>query len=149
MTTTPVPSFRRRLISLLYECLLLGAVLLVFFLLPQASLAVFAGLVASNGVLWVHLFTLLLLYFCVCWLRGGQTLAMQTWRIRVVDSQGGGLRPMQAVLRYCAGWLSVGLGGLGFLWCLIDRDGQFLHDRIADTRLVEIPSTSRKNDGQS
>jgi uncharacterized RDD family membrane protein YckC len=43
---------------------------------------------------------------------------------------------MQAVLRYLAAWPSILLFGIGILWFLVDRDKQFLHDRIAGTRIV-------------
>jgi uncharacterized RDD family membrane protein YckC len=130
------PSFFRRMTSMVYECFLLGAVVVVFFLLPQTLFGVFTGIAVYPSVLWVHFFVLLLAYFCWFWVRGGQTLAMKTWKIQVVDVSGGPLRPMQAVLRYCAAWFGVILGGFGILWSLVDRDRQFLHDRIADTRLI-------------
>lgn len=129
----------RRLISLVYESLLLGAVIVVFFLLPQTLLGVFAGVATPPGGLMAHFFLLLLVYFCWFWLHGGQTLAMKTWRVCLTDISGKPLRPMQAVLRYCGAWASIGLGGLGLLWALVDQDKQFLHDRIAGTRLVELP----------
>jgi len=28
------------------------------------------------------------------------------------------------------------LAGAGFLWALVDRDGLFLHDRLAGTRII-------------
>jgi uncharacterized RDD family membrane protein YckC len=135
----PVPSILRRLTSMLYECFLLGAVIAVFFLLPQALIGVFSGVAVLPSVLWAHFFLLLLVYFSWFWVRGGQTLAMKTWRIQVVDTHGGTLRPMQAVLRFCAAWFGIAFCGLGILWCLVDRERQFLHDRLADTRLIELP----------
>lgn len=142
------PGLVRRLTSLVYECFLLGAVAVVFFLLPQTLLGVFTGIAVPSGVLWVHFFVLLMVYFSWFWLRGGQTLAMKTWRIRVIDKQGGPLRPMQAVLRYCAAWFGIGFAGLGILWSLVDRDRQFLHDRIADTRLVMLAPLDQAHQAQ-
>ena len=98
-------------------------------------------------------------YFLWCWLRGGQTLAMKAWRIRVVASNGECLSPRLALLRFAWACLSVGafliaiaaalimrspwlafamlgVSGSGLGWALVDRDRQFLHDRLAGTRLV-------------
>ncbi|MBP7489923.1 MAG: RDD family protein, partial [Azospira sp.] len=59
-----------------------------------------------------------------------------TWRIRLVNANGGGIQPLQALLRYLLAWPSLGFFGAGLVWALFDRDGQFLHDRLAGTRLV-------------
>lgn len=134
--TRPAPAIARRLAAMFYELILIAAVIIVALILPHMLLGAFAHVQLSHVVIKVHLFVVLLIYFCWFWVNGGQTLAMKTWRIRVVDVGGGRLRPAQAALRYMAAWLSVGLAGIGILWALVDRDGQFLHDRLADTRLV-------------
>jgi uncharacterized RDD family membrane protein YckC len=67
-------------------------------------------------------------YFLWCWLRGGQTLAMKAWHIRLVD-----VTPRKAVLRFV---LALLLLPASIAWALFDRDRQFLHDRLAGTRLV-------------
>jgi uncharacterized RDD family membrane protein YckC len=48
------------------------------------------------------------------------------------------VRPAQALLRYLLCWPSIILGGVGIVWALFDRDRQFLHDRLAGTRLVMV-----------
>lgn len=135
-TTIAAPGVMRRLAAMLYELLLIAAVLAVGFVLPHVLLGAFAHMQAHHIVTKVHFFALLLVYFCWFWTNGGQTLAMKTWKLRVVDITGGPLRPAQAVLRYMAAWFSIALFGVGILWAFIDRDRQFLHDRIADTRVV-------------
>jgi len=130
-------SLVRRMAAMFYETLIVTALLMFGFLLPHIILGAFAGLRAPQWMTKAHVFLLLLVYFTWFWIHGGQTLAMKTWKLRVVDAASGGrLRPMQAVLRYMAAWFSVALLGIGFLWALIDRDRQFLHDRIAGTRIV-------------
>lgn len=119
-----------------YELLLLFGVLAVTLFLPHVLIAAFSQRLASGTVLWAHLFVVLLAYFVGFWSRGGQTLAMKTWRLRLLAQDGRALRPAQALLRYLLCWLSVGLAGLGLAWALIDRDGLFLHDRLAGTELV-------------
>lgn len=75
-------------------------------------------------------------YFLWCWTHGGQTLAMKTWKIRVVTQEGYGLSLFQALKRFLLSALFLLLGGIGFWWALVDRERQFLHDRLAGTRLV-------------
>jgi len=130
------PGIGRRLASMLYEGLVIFAVLLIFFWLPQALIAGMLGM-QSAKLLWLHVFLLLGFYFVWFWLKAGQTLPMKTWRLRLVDNEGHQPRPLQAVLRYLAAWPSVLLFGIGILWALIDKDAQFLHDRIAGTRIVK------------
>ena len=67
-------------------------------------------------------------YFLWCWLRGGQTLAMKAWRIRLVE-----VTPQRALLRFA---LALLLLPVSILWAPFDREKQFLHDRLAGTRLV-------------
>lgn len=134
-----VPTLGRRLGCLLYEGLVVFAVLLIGFWLPQALLSG-VGLAFSPRLLWLHVLLLLLFYFVWFWLHGGQTLPMKTWKMRVVNLDGRPLRPLQAVLRYLAAWPSILLFGIGILWALVDRDRQFLHDRIAGSRIVSETS---------
>ncbi len=137
-STPAYPGLLRRLASMLYESLVVFAILLIGFLLPQVLL--FAnGLTLGNRWLWVHIGALLMVYFVWFWLNGGQTLPMKTWRLRLVSADGSKLRPAQAIFRYLAAWPSLLLGGIGIVWALADRDGQFLHDRLAGTRIIEAP----------
>jgi uncharacterized RDD family membrane protein YckC len=130
------PGIPRRLAGMCYELLLLSGVLAVTLILPHVLIAAFAHRLATATVLWAHLFLVLLVYFVGFWSRGGQTLAMKTWRIRLVTRQGQPVRPAQALLRYLLCWPSLALCGIGVAWALLDRDGQFLHDRIAGTQLL-------------
>lgn len=124
------PGLARRLASLLYEAVLLVAV--AFF---AASAFYFAsgGAPLEGWLLRAHqlfLAAVFAAYFLWCWLRGGQTLAMKTWRVRVV-----GVSPGKALLRFLFALVLVPTGA-SILWALFDREGQFLHDRLAGTRLV-------------
>ena len=119
-----------------YEALLVFAVLAVSLVLPHMLMGAFSGRIAAPSLLWAHLFLVLLVYFLWFWCRSGQTLAMKTWRIRLIGEAGLPVRPAQALLRFLLCWLSLGIGGVGIIWSLFDRDRQFLHDRLAGTRLV-------------
>ena len=76
--------------------------------------------------------------YCVWfWSRGGQTLPMKTWGIRVVRWDGAPVGAARALHRYLLALLGLAALGLGYLWALADRDRQFLHDRLAGTALVD------------
>lgn len=83
-----------------------------------------------------YLFVVLGLYFVACWSRGGRTLPMQTWKMRMVRSDGRPVGVVRALTRYLLAWPSLLLLCVGLLWALLDRDRQFLHDRLAGTRIV-------------
>ncbi len=133
--TEPTPSIARRLASMLYESLVVFAVLLIGFLLPQILLSAY-GLGMSNKMLWLYVLALLMLYFVWFWMHGGQTLPMKTWKLRLAGANGEALRPLQAILRYLAAWPSILFCGIGVFWAIFDKDRQFLHDRIAGTRII-------------
>ena len=130
------PGLMRRLAAMAYELLLLSGVLAVTLILPHILIATLTHRVATATVLWANLFLVVLVYFVGFWSRGGQTLAMKTWRIRLVTRDGHAIRPPQALLRCVLGWLTLAPGGIGILWALVDHDRQFLYDRLAGTRLV-------------
>lgn len=131
------PGILRRLGGMAYEAILLAAVLAVLFIMPHVLIGAFTHHVASASLLRAHLLLLLLLYFSWFWCNGGQTLAMKTWRIKLCTRTGMPVRPAQAVLRFVLCWPSIGVFGIGIFWALVDCDRQFLHDRLAGTRLVK------------
>lgn len=139
MKVAEIATRRRRLVSLLYEVLVILALTIFLFVLPVALFSGVSQLMPGPLLLWLYLFLLLGSYFVWCWIKAGQTLAMKTWRLWVVDaSTQGPLRPLQAVVRYGMGWIFWPTG-LAFLWSFLDPDAQFLHDRIAGTRIVYEP----------
>jgi uncharacterized RDD family membrane protein YckC len=121
---------------MLYESMLLFAIAFLATWLFQFA----AGTLRIEGwrmhVLQLFLLTVFAAYFLWCWLRSGQTLAMKTWRIRLVARNGHGrIAPKAALLRFCCALLLVPTT-IGIVWALVDRDRQFLHDRLAGSLLV-------------
>lgn len=135
--TTPLrlAGIKRRLASTVYESLLLFALLLVA---GFAYIPIFGGLHGpfQKAVFQFYLLGVMLFYFTLFWKRGGQTLAMKTWRIRLVRADGGPLSTAQCVMRFVLAALGLLFAGAGFLWAFVDPQRQFLHDRLCKTRLV-------------
>jgi len=124
----------------------LGACLLYELLTVIAIVFVSAGLFlwiagdATQGakrlLLQIFLWLIVGAYFIWCWRQSGQTLAMQAWKIKLIDDDSQLLSLNIAILRYVLATLSVVLCGLGFLWAIMDRQHLFLHDRLLKTRIV-------------
>jgi uncharacterized RDD family membrane protein YckC len=136
--TPRAPGIGRRLASGLYDLLLLAAVVMIA---TFPFLAVVGD--ASHGwrrhLLQLWVVAVVGAYFVWFWTRGGQTLPMKTWKIRVVRHDGAPLGVARALHRYLLALLGFFAAGFGFLWALWDRDRQFLHDRLAGTAIVEAP----------
>ena len=126
---------RRRALALVYEALLLTAVLLIGAL-PVVMLAQGADRDTARLLLQAWLVALTGAYFTWQWCRGGQTLALKTWRMRIVTREGTPLTWARALKRFLFALAGTLLLGAGFLWALVDREGLFLHDRLAGTRIV-------------
>jgi uncharacterized RDD family membrane protein YckC len=124
----------------------LGACLLYELLTVIAIVFVSAGLFlwlagdATHGakrlLLQVFLWLTIGAYFVRCWIKSGQTLAMQAWKLKLTTDGGQLLSLRFAILRYLLATLSFTLCGLGFLWAIVDRQHLFLHDRILKSRIA-------------
>jgi uncharacterized RDD family membrane protein YckC len=141
MQTSSVPNagLGRRLLSLIYEILIVVAVLLIGDLI---LLLAFDAAQEPRYRPWVQIYLVSLVgaYFVSFWCAGGQTLPMKTWRIRVVGPDGGAVTPRRAMVRYLVALVSLLVPSL--LWALVDRDRQFLHDRLAGTRIIQLPKSA-------
>jgi len=121
---------------MLYESLLLFGVAFLATWIFQFAAGTFQIDGWRRHLLQLFVLALFAAYFLWCWLRGGQTLAMKTWRIRVVAKNGHGrLAPQAALLRFVYALFLVPTA-IGIFWALVDRDRQFLHDRLAGSLLI-------------
>jgi uncharacterized RDD family membrane protein YckC len=157
----PTPSIKRRLIAMVYETFLLLAV-------EMLSVAVWLLVTGNRHAplyrhgLTVFLFLVTGAYFIYGWTNSGHTLAMKTWRMQLTLADGRRVPLTTAALRYLLAWgwflpalaacyllgfrdktrigIALGIGIAGWaLTALLDKDRQFLHDRLAGTRLVALP----------
>ncbi len=115
-------------------------------LLPAAALTILAALLAviaaggqaiEPGTAWfgAWLAAWNMAYFGFCWRRGGQTLGMRAWRLRLIHTQG--RLPWSAVLiRLLIGPMATLPLAWGWAWALFDTQKRTLHDRLSGSRMV-------------
>lgn len=142
-TDLPRCTLLRRLAAILYDSLLLGAVLLLASLIALPLL----GDEPSRAALLlfrIYLVLMLFIFFAWFWTHGGQTLGMRAWRIRLQSRGGGPITLWQALLRFLVAALSWLACGLGFLWSLFDREHLTWHDRYSMSELVVVPKEAAK-----
>ncbi len=132
------PYLLRRAGALLYDLLLNAA---LWMLTGFAVLAFRRGEAIPTGTLWFQclLFGVTAFFFIGFWLRGGQTLGMRAWRIKLVTRNDGPIDLSTSVRRFLAGCVSLICFGFGFLWALVDRERLTWHDRISGTRIILVP----------
>jgi uncharacterized RDD family membrane protein YckC len=128
----------KRYLAVVYEALLLLALALA---LTAAYIMIIGD--ASHGWKRLGLQALLWLvigaYFVRCWVVTGQTLASQTWKLKVVGQHGQLLDRQQAMIRYVLASVLLLPAGLTLWWALLDREQQFLHDRLLGSRIIALP----------
>ncbi len=163
----PAPGVGRRLLCFVYEGVLLFGVLMAAGLVYGIATQQRHALQGAHG-LQTFLFGVLGVYFVWFWSRGGQTLAMQTWHLRLLTVRGARVTPLRAACRYVLSWLwfipgllALWLAGLKgaaevfgvltagvFAYALLARlraDRQFLHDAVCGTRLVTWRPAPKEN----
>lgn len=173
--TAPLPEARPaplgwRLLALVYDlfpafalCLAFGAAVTALAWAlghPDLSDLPWAGPLLATGV-WAFAGA----YFVLSWHRGGQTLGMRPWRLRVVGAEGRPAAFAALAKRYAWAtlpafvglelaallpwptpdapfWVAGALALAGWLWALVDRDHLPLHDRLSGTRFVRLVSAA-------
>lgn len=136
-TTLAKVGFFRRMASILYDLLLL----LALMALATTAITLPFGMPGSGWLILFQVFTfeiIPMLFFTGFWSRGGQTLGMRAWRLKVVREDGNELSWNEALKRHLAALISCLSLGLGFLWALIDKEGRTWHDRLSRTRLIRL-----------
>ncbi len=78
-------------------------------------------------------------FFTYCWTRGGMTLGMQAWRLRVQTRDGHAIGWRQGLMRCLVGALAFLPLGLGHLWVLLDDERRSWSDLASGTRVVVLP----------
>jgi uncharacterized RDD family membrane protein YckC len=137
LTLVPASPFRR-LAALCYDLLLLVGLIATFTLL---AVLVRGGVAVPPGSLWFQgaLIAIVVAFFCGFWSRGGQTLGMRAWHIRVVSRDLAPLSARRALLRLAVGLVALLPVGLGLWWGFFDAERRGWADFAAGTRVVRVP----------
>jgi len=134
--------FGRRVAALLYDSVLLAALLVAY-----TSGAVFlnhrAAIEPESAGAWVYVYRAGLLgviagYYLLNWTRSGQTLGMRAWHLRAVSESGKPMAWKAAALRCVLGALAWTPAALGVLWLYADREHLAIHDRLSKTRIIHL-----------
>jgi uncharacterized RDD family membrane protein YckC len=152
------PSLFRRMACFMYEGVLLFGVLMIAGWL-YSTLTQMRHALHGRAGLQAFLFVVLGIYFVWFWSRGGQTVAMRAWHIRLVDAEGRPVTQARALARYLLAWLwfvpalmslwwsdtsgsgrilaalLAGVAAYALLTRLLPQ-GQFWHDVVCRTRLI-------------
>jgi uncharacterized RDD family membrane protein YckC len=162
-TELTTPGLWRRMACWLYEGMLLfGVVFIAGYLFGTLSQT--RNAMDNRHALQAFVFVIFGIYFVWFWAKG-QTLAMKTWHIRVVDLRGNAITQARALARYALSWLwfipplmvlslfQVSGGesvlictGWVIIWAILSRfhpQGQFWHDALAGTRLINSQPVRR------
>ncbi|MFA9460816.1 RDD family protein [Thiohalorhabdus sp. Cl-TMA] len=145
----PRVSLLRRLAAALYDALVcaaivLGAGILFTLLMGGATSDLHGPGPAGRALLLTASAVLPLGYFLLSWSRGGQTIGMRSWRIRLVSDDGAPVSPRAAFIRTISALLSWLPVGLGFWWSLADPRGRAWHDRISATHLERVAKAPQR-----
>ena len=136
----PAASLRRRFAAMLYDAILLAAVL---FLATIPPTLLNGGAIQSDGsirhiVFTVYLLAVWFLFYGWFWTHGGQTLGMLAWRIKAVGHDNRPLSWRAALIRWSSACL-----GLANLSKLFDRESLGWHERLSSSRTLLVKKAVR------
>ena len=138
----------RRLGAMLYDSLLVFAVTwtvaaaviaLRVWMSGAEAVQADAGRAASGPLLQMPLFLAIALFFLWFWSHSGQTLGMQSWRLRLETENGQLIGWQTGVVRLLLALVSFLCLGAGYWWVLFDHNRRAWHDRLTGTRVVVLP----------
>ncbi len=137
----PAPIWRHAL-AMLYDSLLI----IPLFMAMSALWVSIWGPVDSiyeqsvpSGVVWTGWAAILICFFGAFWRRGGQTLGMQAWRIKLTSDSGSRVTWKQVIIRLLGAVVSLAALGLGFFWKLVPPGNKYWHDSLSATHLELVP----------
>ena len=139
MQKTPYIGPFRRTISATYDLfLLLG----VWFAVGSIALFLNGGQVLHPAVGSMLAFISGWLFFAFFWMKGGQTLAMQVWRIKLIslNSDDERVTLLQTFLRYTVNCGIVALMGLPLFLIYVDPKNLAVNDTLSKTKLIKVGS---------
>jgi uncharacterized RDD family membrane protein YckC len=140
MTQEPAPGVLRLLAAVFYDLILLFGLLLLATTLVVVPLDIGLDSTALEGSLLFQLYlvAVIALFYGWFWSRGGQTLGMRTWKLKILTRSGETLSLPRALLRLLLAIVTLAPAGLGWWWKFVDRDSQTLYDRLCGCRMIRL-----------
>ena len=145
MKTMPAPLWRR-FAALLYDSFILLAISMLYGALVTLIYVMTTGNTSDNyqpmmDGWWFQLGWVLSLvsFYLFFWYRGGQTVGMRAWRLRLVSANQAPLSAKQCLLRAALAPFCLAACGLGYFWAWIDQQSDCLHDKLSHTRVLLLP----------
>ena len=148
----PRAGLLRRLAALLYDGFLVAAIWMLLgyslqFIVGSNSNQLVNGVVQTDPLIDNILFLLMLAsssgFYIWFWTRSGQTLGMIAWSIKLVANDGNLITVRQGIIRFLAAWPAFFMFGLGYLWLYIDPNGDTLHDKLSNSKVIVVPKSHR------
>lgn len=143
------PSIFRRLGAWLYDCLVVAAVLMLAGGVVMALIAALlhfgildiTGYEDASAYLGTHpvaslvysfyLASVVISFFAYFWCKGGQTLGMRAWKLRLQNTDGSNIRLTQAFIR-----MGTSAFGLGNLLSPFSTTKQSFQDLMAECEMI-------------
>jgi uncharacterized RDD family membrane protein YckC len=94
---------------------------------------------ASGPLFTLYLVVVVGLFFSYFWCKAGQTLGMQSWSLKIQNTDGSLISAKQAVIRYGVAILSLCCFGAGYVWVLVDKESKTWHDKASNSETVLLP----------
>lgn len=146
----PIAPLWRRLLAMLYESLLVIAVLMAYGFAAAGLSALVHGKgdmdyqITNSGLLYQAGIILSVVgFYTFFWYRAGQTVGMRAWRLRVKALHGGKLELWRCAFRALIAIPGFLILGISYWWKLIDAQSLCLHDRLSGTKVVLEPKQKK------
>ena len=114
--------------------------IVISLLMLATMLAMFAGFgdqtAMQDPVYTAYLLSIWFFYLTWCWHKGGMTVGMRAWRVKIEDENGNRPGWGKSTIRFLTALLSAAAIGIGFAWALIDSRKRTWHDILSGTRLI-------------
>ena len=139
----------RRLAALLYDSFLIGAIWLILgyviqFIFQFKSNQLVNGIVETDSLVNAITFFMMLAssssFYLYFWRRGGLSLGMMSWKIKIMSRSGSPITIQQGIIRFFCAWPSFFLLGLGYIWLYFDPEKNTLHDKLSQTYIAFVCS---------
>jgi uncharacterized RDD family membrane protein YckC len=130
----------RRLMAIIYDILLLLAVL---FIATSVAMVFNHGEAIEPGqslypFYIVYMIIVSFFFYGWFWTHGGQTLGMKTWKMKLEHVNGDAITWSLAFIRFISAAVSWAAAGLGFLWSLVQPEKRTWHDIASRCVLIDL-----------